>query len=66
MKYEVGKPKGVRVGWSLSRRTKMKFWCLSLSVSFPILGDRSIPSFADVGRCYIVEVARREVKDLGG
>ena len=39
---------------------------LSLSLSCPSLGDRSLPSFTDVGSCYIVEVAGKEVKDLRG
>jgi len=60
------KPNEVQVGWSLRRRRKTKFWCLSLFVSCPSSGGRSLPSFIDAGSCYIVKVARKEVEDLGG
>ena len=68
---EARKPKEVRVGWSLGRRRKSKFWCLSLSISCPILGDQSLPSFTDaesflMPKCCLVEVDGKEVENMGG
>jgi len=44
-KFVVGKSKKMQNWRSLRRGIKSNFWCLSLSLSCPRLGDRSLLSF---------------------
>jgi len=60
------KPKGSE-SWVESKEKKEKRnFDASLSILCPSLGHRSLPSFVDAGSRYIVEVAGKEVKYLGG